>query len=186
MVVLAIIIILIFAVLILFSFPQLSPIPYFPSNPKDMKLIMESLQLKNNQVVIDLGAGDGVIIFKAAEQALQKNVNTLFIAVETNPILLAIIWVRWLFHKNRKHIFIMWKDMFNANYKKMIASVNVRHDTLSPTFYLYISPWLIKKAIEQIEKSIDTFNVVSYLYAVPSWKPKKVLEGRHKVHIYTK
>jgi 16S rRNA A1518/A1519 N6-dimethyltransferase RsmA/KsgA/DIM1 with predicted DNA glycosylase/AP lyase activity len=184
MLLIVILIILFFVVLILFSFPQLSPIPYFPSNPKDIKLIVEALDLKNDQVVVDLGAGDGIVIFKAAKEAFNRNVNTLFVAVETNPVLLGILYVRWFFHKNKKNIKIVWKDMFKANYKKIIASMNKSHSTLSPTFYLYISPWLIPQAIEQVKRTVQSFRTVSYLYEVPSMRPKTVLEGVHKVFVY--
>lgn len=59
-------------VILLFSSPRLSPIPYFPSNNKDMDLIVKALGLKNNQTVIDLGAGDGVVILEAAKKASKK------------------------------------------------------------------------------------------------------------------
>ena len=183
--ILAIFIVVFFAVLIIFSFPQLSPIPYYPSNAHDIEMILKGLKLKNNQVIIDLGAGDGVVIFKAAKQAHERNLNTLFIAVETNPILMAVLWVRWLFQKNRNNITIAWQDMFKTNYKKLVGSVNNNHEALSPTFYLYISPWLIKKAVQQIEKTVHTFDVVSYFYEVPDWKPQQVVKGHHVLNLYS-
>ena len=52
--------------------------------------------------MIDLGAGDGIVIFKAASQAFQKRLNTKFIAVEINPVLILILYLRRLFHPNKK------------------------------------------------------------------------------------
>jgi len=72
------IIFLILGIIFLFSSPQLSLIPYFPSNKKDLPLIIKALNLKNNQVVFDLGAGDGIVIFEAAKLAFEKKLNTKF------------------------------------------------------------------------------------------------------------
>src|SRR3989339_1199594 len=95
-------IILIIIIIFIFSSPTLSPIPYFPSQKADMPLIVRALNLKNNQTVFDLGAGDGIMIFKAAEEAFQQDINTKFIAVEINPVLILILYLRRLFHPNKK------------------------------------------------------------------------------------
>ena len=86
----AIIILIIF----LFASPKLSSIPYFPSQPVDLPKIIKALSLRNNQIVFDLGAGDGTVIFKAAEHAFKQKLNTKFIAVEINPILILILFFR--------------------------------------------------------------------------------------------
>ena len=126
---------LILGVIFLFSSPQLSPIPYFPSNKKDLPLIIKALNLKNNQVVFDLGAGDGMVIFEAGKLAFQKKLNTQFFAVEINPVLILIMWVRWLFHPNKKNIKIICGDIFKIDFKKLVTN----HQSLI-TIYLYISP----------------------------------------------
>lgn len=172
-------IICIFIVIIIFSFPQFSPIPYFPSNGKDIPLILKSLLLRSNQTVIDLGAGDGVVIFKAAEKAYQDNLNTKFIAVEINPILLFILYIRRLFHPNRKNIQIVNKDMFSLSYTHLINSPNV-------TFYIYISPWFIEKTTANIKSQIKKFDLVSYFYQVKFLEEHKenITHGVHKIFSY--
>ncbi len=37
-------------IIFLFASPQLSPIPYFPTNKKDLPQIINALKLKNNQI----------------------------------------------------------------------------------------------------------------------------------------
>ncbi len=177
-----IIIILIFIVIIIFSFPQFSPVPYFPSNAKDMPLILKALQIRDHQTVIDLGAGDGIVIFEAAQQALIKKCNTQFYAVEINPVLLLVLHMRRLFHANRKNIHVLNKDMFTLQYSQLIAN-------RSPlvTFYIYISPWFIEKTVLNISKQIKNFNLVSYFYQVkclPGHK-ESLQTGIHKVFSYT-
>jgi len=172
---------LLFTIIIVFSFPQFSPIPYFPSNGKDMPLILKALNIRNNQTIIDLGAGDGIVIFKAAEKAHQDKLNTKLIAVEINPVLLLILHIRRFLHPNRKNIQIVNANMFSIDYSPPIT------DLQSPiTFYLYISPWFIEKTVSNITKQVKTFNLVSYFYQVkclPEYK-EGMKEGLHKVYSY--
>jgi hypothetical protein len=175
-------IICLFVIIIIFSFPHFSPIPYFPSNTKDIPLILTALSLKRNQTIIDLGAGDGIVIFKAAERTLQNKLNTKFIAVEINPVLLLVLHIRRLFHPNRKNIKIINADMFSMNYSKLSTN-----DYRLLTFYIYISPWFIEKTVTNISKQMSNFELVSYFYQVkclPKYK-EELKEGIHKIYRYT-
>lgn len=175
-----IILIIFFGIIFLFSSKTLSPIPYFPSNKKDLPLIIEALNLKNNQVVFDLGAGDGIVIFEAAKKAYKKNLNTQFFAVEINPILILIMYIKLLFHPNKKNIKIIYDDIFKINLKKYISSKK----SSNLTFYLYISPWYMKKVIKNLKSQIKNFSIISYFYPLPNKKPKKIINGKNKIFIY--
>lgn len=175
-------VICLFVIIIIFSFPQFSPIPYFPSNGKDMPLILKALNIRSNQTIIDLGAGDGIVIFRAAERAFQNKLNTKFIAVEINPVLLLILYIHRLLHPNRRNIKIINKDMFSIDY----SSLATNHYPLT-TFYIYISPWFIEKTVANITKQINSFDLVSYFYQVkclPKHK-EEIKEGVHKVYSYS-
>jgi len=176
--VLFIFIFLLFLIIFLFSLPHFSPVPYFPSRKNDLSLIIKALNLKNNQVVFDLGAGDGIVIFEAAKAAFEKNLNTKFFAVEINPILIFIMWIRWLFHPNKRNIKIVYEDIFK---------INPKHYTLHVTrytFYLYLSPWYLEKVIKNLKLKIKNFSIISYFYPIPKIKAKKILKGRNKVFVY--
>lgn len=167
-------------IIILFSFPQLSPVPYFPTNKKDLPLIVKALGLKNNQTVLDLGAGDGIVIFEAAKKAYKRKLNTKFVAVEINPVLILIMNIRYLFHPNRKNIKIVFGDIFKMNYKKLLTS-----NFSLLTFYLYISPWFLERVIPNLKFKISNFSIVSYMYPVKSLKSKeKIICGKNKIFVY--
>lgn len=170
---------LIFGVIFLFSSKTLSPIPYFPSNKKDLPLIIKALNLKNNQLIFDLGAGDGIVIFEAAKVAFEKKLNTQFLAVEINPILIFIMHIKRLFHPNKKNIKIIHDDIFKMNFNSL-----TRKSFSSLTFYLYVSPWYIEKIIKNLKIKIKKFSVVSYFYPLPKTKPKKIYSGIHKIYFY--
>lgn len=179
------ILIILFSIIFLFSSPKLSPIPYFPSQPVDLPKIIKALNLKNNQIIFDLGAGDGIIIFEAAKEALKQKFNTKFIAVEINPILILILHLRRLFHPNRKNIKIVLDDIFKINIKDQISKIKTIYQNSKITIYLYISPWFLDEVINNFKFQISKFKIVSYMYPVESLKKKqKIIKGKNKIFIY--
>ncbi len=164
-------------IILLFSSKRFSPVPYFPTSKKDLPLAIIALSLKNNQTVIDLGAGDGLVLFEAAKEAYKRKLNTQFIAVELNPILILILQLRRFFHPNKQHIKIMWADMFK---------INLSQDTTiqNPTVYLYISPWLMEQIYAKLKKDLKYFNLISYYYPLPKVKPNKTITGKNKLYTY--
>lgn len=179
MIYLYIIFLFVLVIILFFSSKTLSPIPYFPSNKKDLPLIIKALGLKNDQVVIDLGAGDGIIIFEAAKKAYQKGLNTQFIAVEINPILILIMFLKRLFHPNKKNIKIEYNNIFKFNSNNLN-----RQSTKSLTFYLYLSPWFLNKIIKILKLKIPKFKIVSYMYEIKNLNKEKVLSGINKIYLY--
>lgn len=181
--------IFILVILFIFSSPKLSPIPYYPSNKKDLPLIIKALGLRNNQVIIDLGAGDGMVIFAAAKETWRKKLNTKLIAVEINPILILIMYIRKLFHPNRRNIKIIHGDMFKLNFKKLLTV-----DFSLLTFYLYISPWFLEKVTKKIIenclssnalKNKEKVKIISYMYPIKSLdNVKKTIKGKNKIFLY--
>lgn len=163
--------------ILIFSSKRFSPIPYFPTNRKDLPIVIEALNLKNNQTVFDLGAGDGGVIFEAAKKAFQKKLNTKFIAVEINPVLLLVLQIRRFLHPNRNNIKIIYGDMFSMKFKSILDTV----------FYLYISPWLLQKTISNIKKQFSKFHLVSYMYRVkPLGNQEKIIKGlKHDIYAYS-
>jgi len=167
-------------IIFIFSSHKLSPIPYFPSQPVDIPLIIEALKLKKDQTVIDLGAGDGIVIFEAAMSSFKKKLNTKFLAVEINPILILILHLRRLFHPNKNNIKIVCDDIFKMNFDKVLTF----HSSLL-TFYLYISPWYLEKTVKNLKLKIKNFSVVSYMYPIKSLKSKEdTIQGKNKIFLY--
>ncbi len=172
-------------IIFIFSSKTFSPIPYFPSQKVDLPLIVKALNLKNDQVVIDLGAGDGIVIFEAARMASQKKLNTKFIAVEINPVLILVLHLRRLFHPNRKNIKIILDDMFKMNFNRL-----TRKPVNSLIFYLYISPWYMDKTISNIKRQTNKFKVVSYMYPLSikttksSFSKATAIRGKNQIFVY--
>ncbi len=177
-------IIFIIVIIFLFSSKTFSPIPYFPSQSVDLPKIIKALNLKNNQTVFDLGAGDGKVIFSAAKSSFQRKLNTKFIAVEINPVLILILHIRRIFHQNKKNIKIIRDNIFEMNLNSLTSEpVNFL------TVYLYISPWFLEKVIENCKMNPPAggknFSVVSYMYPIKSLKNReKTINGKNKIFVY--
>lgn len=166
-------------IICLFSYSGFSPIPYFPTNHKDLDLIIKTFKLKNNQIIYDLGAGSGTVILEAAKYAKQKNLNTQFIAIEINPILVLILNLKKLLHVNRENIKIIWADLFKYKFEMPNPQFN------NVTIYLYASPWLLEKIIKHVQTQFQRFSAVSYMYPIKSLKKKeKVVSGENKIFVY--
>jgi hypothetical protein len=177
MIIIGCVVLIIFALFfIFFVLPTFSPIPYFPSNHKDNKLILKALDIKHHDLLIDIGAGDGWIIFEAAKYAYAQKLKTKFVAMEINPILIILMSILRFFHPNKHNIQILKKDMFTFDYKKYIG----KQKTL---IYLYISPWYIEKVMKQIGNG-KNISFVSYLYPIKSRKAKRRSKGIHDVFMY--
>ncbi len=174
---LLIIILLILALITPFISTSLSPIPYFPTNKNDIGKIKKLILSEQREIVIDLGAGNGTVIFSLATDAYKQKLKTKFMAVEINPILVLILHLRRLLNPNRSNIIIRQKDMFKMDYSKFSTY-------RKPLFYIYISPWFIEKVIKKIRNSLNAFTLVSYMYPLKSEKPKKVIRGVNNIHEY--
>jgi len=171
---LAILTIIIFIILLIFVSRKLSPVPYFPTNLKDIPLIIKALNLEKNNTVVDLGAGDGLVIFASAEEAFKKRFNTKFYAVEINPVLILILYLKRLFHKNRKNIFIIFDDFTKMSLKKFTGAV----------FYLYLSPKYLNIVYKRIKKQVQNPKIITYFYKVPNTKIVNKVKKINKTFIY--
>jgi len=172
-------ILIILFIIYLFSSPKFSPIPYFPTSKKDLPLIIKALGLKNNQTVVDLGAGDGVVIFGASKIAFKKKLKTKFIMIEINPILVFVLHLRRLFSPNKKNIKIIYGDIFKSDF------LNFTNFQDFITFYIYISPWLIDKLIKNCKLKTKNFSIISYMYPSKILKSReKIINGYHHIYVY--
>lgn len=164
-----------FAVFVLFFvWRRFSPIPYFPSNGKDITLILKLLALRSGQVLYDLGAGDGAVILAAAHSPVPR--STKYVAVEINPILIWIIQFRRLFHPNKHNISTIQADIFT-----MPIPCPPKY---SPIFFMYISPWYMEKTILNILNQYKSIDLVTYFYQAPKSKKYKVKLLKHAKNIH--
>lgn len=150
---------------------------------------------RSHDVIVDLGAGTGTVIFPLAERAHEDKLRTRFIGVEIHPLLVLIMQIKRLFHPNKKNISVVRQDMLKANFKKFIKKsqstihldlVGVNNKPPAIMIYLYIG----NKVIEQLKKQFTLLPrntiIVSYMYAIPGWEKRltKTVKGIHPLYLY--
>ncbi len=138
-------------------------------------MIVKTLNLRNDQVVVDLGAGDGAVVFYAATEAQHKRLNTSFLALEINPILLLLLYYRRFMHANRDRIKIVYGDFFRRDYLTSLPKAKHR------TFFMYLSPWYLEKIVAVIRKEFKRFEMVSYFYPLPARKGYKLTKSTRNI-----
>lgn len=194
----AFLIVVLITFLVLFVSRRNSPIPYFPSNKQDVGRIISVLKLQKNQIIYELGAGDGIVVFHAASATHKRRLNTQFVAIEINPLLILVMHVRRLFHPNKHNISIQRADIFTTNYE--LPTRNLKPETRNSqletinhqlTFFTYISPWYMQKTIANAASQLPDSSAarwVSYFYDVPRGPYRKRLlsheSGVHDVYAY--
>ena len=129
----------------------------FVATPK--KIVSEMILLaglKKDDVVVDLGSGDGRILLAASKHAARV------IGWEINPFLVALSRLKALFSVNRRKITVHWGNLYRADLAKADA-----------VFVYGIKDHMLgikKKLKESLKKGT---RVVSYTFPFPDWKEKK-------------
>ena len=158
-----------FTILIAFSilWPLLTGAAWSPASKKVVRKILEMAEVDSDDVVYDLGSGDGRIVAEAARRYKARGVG-----IEVEP--LRVLWSRlviWFFGLDGLTR-IVWGDIF--------------HQDLSNATVVTVFLWqktndkLIKKLQEELRPGT---RVVSYIWTFKGWNALDIdLEDR--VYLY--
>lgn len=159
------IMILVFAVLIVvFGFTAFTGAPYVPSLKSEIEKAFTKLyKLSKKDLLIDLGAGDGIVQKIASEEGAKS------VGIELNPIIATVAKIRLKKYKNAK---IVCKNFYNFNFPKETTVVYVFGDSRD-----------IKKITEKIEKEARRLKkplyIISNGFELPGHKPLKNISSYH-------
>lgn len=138
--------------------------PFSRSNRRKIKIMFELAAVKPGEVVIDLGSGDGTLVFEAARRGARA------IGIEINPLL---VWIsRWRAQRQnvRDKVTIVRGDV--QNYPLHDADV----------IFLYLMPRgmseLRSKFVSEAKKGS---RIVSNSFLIPDMMPLKEVGG---VYLY--
>lgn len=107
---LLILVAIVIIVTLLFLLPCLTGAPYVPTlKPSAKKALTGLYPIKKDDLLIDLGAGDGIILQNAAEHGAKA------LGLEINPILTLIM--KWRFRKNR-NITVKCRNFYHYHFPK--------------------------------------------------------------------
>lgn len=82
--------------------------PYVPSSRRTATAMIKAARIKKNDVIYDLGSGDGNLLFRAAEQGADAR------GIEINPILVLVTSIRKRLHPHGTRVTVRWKNMWHT------------------------------------------------------------------------
>lgn len=137
--------------------------PYVPTHKKQVETALDLLDLQPDEILVDLGSGDGVLLKAAAKRGIIAH------GYELNPILCAVSYVRCWPQRHLVHIHFadFWFQTFPSGTKGV--------------FTFMAKPFMkkIQKKLEQEAKTHGELRFVSYGFELPKISPIKTENGLH-------
>lgn len=106
--------------------------PFVPSKSKSARRMMELAHITKGTRVIDLGSGDGKLLFLAASY------GAIATGFEINPFLVILTNFKAVFSPYRTRVHAIWKNFWKADLSK------------ADVILLYLIPW----KMEQLEQKL--------------------------------
>lgn len=137
--------------------------PFLPTSRQHVKEMIELAQPQKGELLIDLGSGDGRILYEAAKSGC----NCL--GIEINPLL---YWWSRLITKLKKlsNIHIRREDLWQTDLR--LANILT---------LFFIAPKMDKLHAKIQREMRPGSRVVSYGFKFPNWQP---IEKRDKIYLY--
>lgn len=153
------------AVLSIFIVSMLS-VPFVPTRRRILNQMLNIANLKSEDIVFDLGSGDGRAVIEAAQRGVKSAVG-----FEINVFLFLWSWLLSKIFRLKNSKFIL-KSFWNADLSK-------------PTkIFVYLLPLTMQKLEEKIlAEAQDGLVVVSNTFKFKNIEPERVLE-KEKIYLY--
>ena len=140
---------------------------YQPTPPETVRAMLAMAQVGPSDRVYDLGAGTGAIVFRAVRAH-----GARVVAVEVEPLRVAILKLRRLLRQDRDRIEVRWANLFALD----LAPATV--------VALFLWPGAMERLRAQMERSLAPgTRVVSHWHPVPGWTPVAT-DAIHRVFLY--
>lgn len=140
---------------------------YSPSSMRVVRKMLNMAEVDSEDVVYDLGSGDGRIVIEAAEKY-----HALGVGVEADP--LRVIWsnIKITRHRLRKKVKISWGNLF--------------HQNISPATVVVLFLWgrTNEKLKDKLTNELQPgTRIVSYVWKIDAWNPVKV-DRKERIYLY--
>jgi precorrin-6B methylase 2 len=153
---------LLFIVGLLWIFvPALYGLPPVPTKPERIQKALTLANLRPNETLYDLGAGDGRVLVIAA-----RDFGAKAIGIEVGPIQCALIWLRTVAKGLGHQIEIRWGNYYKANLRD------------ADVVFIYATSKEVMKLAPHLEKQTKKgARVVSVSADFQEWEPSVVDEN---------
>lgn len=145
-----------------YGFVLLFGAPYFPSLKPHIKAALDLLALKEDQVVYDLGCGDGRFLRAAAKEGLQA------VGYELNPFMFLIAWLST--RKYGRRIRVRFGNFWQADISKADA-----------VFVFLLDKYMAQLDAKLKKEAKRGLKLASHTFKIPG---KKVTSKKYGVYLY--
>lgn len=156
--------IIIGCIIILFGAVAFRGAPYVPTLKRSVKNGLDLLDLNKDDLVIDLGSGDGNVLKAAAQRGYRA------LGYELNPIMCIVARLRCAAQKSR--VKVLWRDFWVTDWPQDARAV----------FVFLAGPYmgrLARKLEQEMARRQTPLTVVSNGFAIPGYLPKKISGGMY-------
>lgn len=147
--------------------PALYGLPSVPTKPERIRRALKLANLESDEVLYDLGAGDGRVLLIAAREFGAKAVG-----IEVGPIQCAMIWLRVMASGFGNKIGVKWANF----YKSDLRDADV-------VFVYATSKEVLKLALHLETQMKKGARLVSISADFPEWEPS-AFDGHDLIFIY--
>jgi len=138
--------------------PALYGVPWVPTREKRIRRALQLVELKADETLYDLGAGDGRVLLMAAEEFGARGVG-----IEIGPVQCLVGWLRILFSGSRHRVRMQCANF----YKSDVSDADV--------VFIYATSSQTSRLLPLLERQLHPgARVVSIAADFPDWKPSLV------------
>lgn len=156
------ILILVLLFVLPFGFVLLYGAPYLPTKKQEAELALTMLDLKQGDVFVDLGCGDGAVLLAAAKRGL------ICYGYELNPLVWLIARVRT--YRFRKTVTIYCRNFWQHPLPEDTKGV-----------FVFLLDSYMEQLDKKLQKELKNGKLLSYAFKIPE---KKVTEEQGACFLY--
>jgi precorrin-6B methylase 2 len=147
--------------------PAFYKLPPVPTKPDRIRKALKLANLQLDEILYDLGAGDGRVLLIAAREFGAKAIG-----IEVGPIQCALIWLRAVASGFGSKIDIRWENFYKAN----LSDADV--------VFVYATSKEVMKLAPHLEKQMKKgARLVSISADFPEWEPQE-FDNRELIFVY--
>src|SRR5687767_10076198 len=147
--------------------PALYGLPPVTTKPERIRKALRLANLQPDEVLYDLGAGDGRVLLIAARDFGAKAVG-----IEVGPIQCALIWLRAIASGFGNQIQVRWANFYKADLRE------------ADVVFVYVTSTEVTKLAPHLEKQMKKgARLVSISADFPEWEPS-AFDERELIFVY--
>ena len=147
--------------------PALYGLPPVPTKPERIRKALKLVNLQPNEVLYDLGAGDGRVLLIAA-----REFGAQAVGIEVGPIQCALIWLRMVASGFGKQIKVRWANFHKADLRE------------ADVIFIYATSKEVTKLAPHLEKQLKKgTRLVSISADFSEWEPA-VMDNHELIFVY--